>query len=163
MAQQYWITIRYPNTESNNKTIPGNNSDGKVPTIPDIPTGGGDENPVKIPGILPFIKNPSITKLLGNMGALGAGVLMVKQIYDIAENIATTLIPYQAGYTGDTNLEINYTNAKNAIHGVFHPLSQIQAGTTYLMEKYRENLKIQYNRETTGNAIINTYGGKTSN
>ena len=150
MAQQYWITIRYPKTDSNNKTIPGNNSDGKVPTIPDIPTGG-DENPVKIPGIL------------GNMGALGAGVLMVKQIYDIAENVATTLIPYQAGYTGDTNLEINFTNAKNVIHGLVHPLTQIKAGTTYLMEKYRENLKIQYNRETTGNTIINTYGGKTSN
>ena len=144
MAQQYWITIRYPKTDSNNKTIPGNNSDGKVPTIPDIPTGG-DEN------------------LLGNMGALGAGVLMVKQIYDIAENVATTLIPYQAGYTGDTNLEINFTNAKNVIHGLVHPLTQIKAGTTYLMEKYRENLKIQYNRETTGNTIINTYGGKTSN
>lgn len=162
MAQQYFITIRYPKTDSNNKTIPGNNSGGKVPTVPDIPTGG-DENPSKIPGVLPFVKNPSITKLLGSAGAIGAGILIAKQVYDIAENIATTIIPYQVGYTGDTTLEINFANAKNAIHGVFHPLTQIQAGTTYLMEKYRENLKIQYNRETTGNAIINTYGGITSN
>ncbi len=158
-VKDYEIVIKYPYTESNNKTLP--TPDDQKPTTPEMPTDdGGNGGGVDIPDSpISITKGGSISlKALTGLAKIKAIIMVAKT----AVRIADTIIPYQAGYTGDTTLEKNWANAKSVVN-LLNPISAINSSFTQTMEMYRENLKTEELRKATGNSVINVYGGKTSN
>lgn len=163
MANSYTVYVRYPNENTHNKCKPIKST--YKPTTPqktniakeESSNGGG----VNIGGIVNAVKNP-MSALTGNARTFPI-VASAMAIAKVAEQIVETAIPFYTGYTGDYRVSMNYANLKAAISAIKNPYGTIMQYATRQMEVYRQNLKTTQERMLTGNSIINTYGGKTSN
>ena len=169
-TQSYAIYIRYPYEKTNNKCVPRQEENNNTKPI-DTPSGGGSSgggsgsgsgggfNPNRV---MRAIKNPLGTLLGAASKAIPvvAGVVLAAKLTDAAVEVA---LPYYEGYTGDYRVGFNYANAKAVIGAISNPLGTINNYALKQMEVYRENLKTEQQRLLTGNSIINTYGGRTSN
>ena len=167
-TQSYAIYIRYPNEQSNNKCKPKPEENNNAKPL-DTPSGGGSSGGedggsggTYIPGVVKIIKNPMGTLVGGVSKAVPivAGVLMAAKI---ADSIVESAIPFYEGYTGDYRVGFNYANAKAVIGAITNPIGALTNVAQRQMEIYRQNLQVEQQRMLTGNSIINTYGGRTSN
>lgn len=171
-TQSYAIYIRYPNEQTNNKCIPNQDQNNNTKPI-DTPSGSGSSGGGSDSGsgstgggngggFIKIIKNPMGALVGGASKAIPvvAGVLLTAKI---ADSIVEAVLPYYEGYTGDYRVGFNYSNAKSVIGAVMNPIGTLNNVFTKQMEMYRENLKVQEQRLLTGNSIVNTYGGRTSN
>ncbi len=169
-TQSYAIYIRYPNEKTNNKCIPRQEENNNTKPI-DTPSsggasgggsdsgGGGGFNPNRV---MRAIKNPLGT-LLGAASKSIPAVACVVLAAKLTDAAVETALPYYEGYTGDYRVGFNYANAKAVIGAISNPLGTVNTIALKHMEIYRENLKTEQQRLLTGNSIINTYGGRTSN
>ena len=169
-TQSYAIYIRYPYEKTNNKCVPRQEENNNTKPI-DTPSGGGSSGSGSDSGsgggfnpnrVMRAIKNPLGTLLGAASKAIPAvaGVVLAAKLTDAAVEVA---LPYYEGYTGDYRVGFNYANAKAVIGAISNPLGTINNYALKQMEVYRENLKTEQQRLLTGNSIINTYGGRTSN
>lgn len=157
--KSYTIYIKYPNEVSNNKCTPNINAEANY-VKPSYNTSGGGS--ISANKVVRTIKSP-IRSLLGNVSkavpAIAGSLIAIK----VVDQIVETALPFYAGYTGDYTASFNYANVKSAISAVMNPLGTLTSIATRQMEIYRQNTKITQERMLTGNSIINTYGGKSSN
>ena len=169
-TQSYAIYIRYPNEQTNNKTIPNQEQNNNTKPI-DTPSGGGSVGGGdsgssggggSAVGIVRTIKSPMRT-LLGSASKALPLIGVVYATAKIVDMAVETALPYYEGYTGDYRVGFNYANAKSVIGAIANPLGTLNNVATRQMEMYRENLRVQEQRLLTGNSILNTYGGRTSN
>lgn len=167
-TQSYTIYIRYPSEKTNNKCIPNNENVVNNTKPMNTPSGGSsggsgeDSSGVSPSGIVRMIKNPMSALIGGASKAMPAvaGALAAAKFVDY---VVETALPFYEGYTGDYRVSFNYANAKAVIGALTNPIGAMTSVAQRQMEIYRENLKVQQQRMLTGNSIINTYGGRTSN
>lgn len=165
-TQSYSITIKYPRQSTNNKCKP--NSENHNNVIPNIDNSlktsseNESESNISISGIVKTAKNP-MSALIGSASKAAAPIAVGLATAKLVDSIVSTAIPFYVGYTGDTNVSINYANFKSAISAILNPIGTGLNYATKQMELYQERLKIEQQRALTGNSIINNYGGKSSN
>ena len=153
---QYTVYIKYPSEVSNNKCKP------KTQNITSNTSPSKSTNAMsQIQSTINNVKNP-LGALTGAAKAIPGAVAAIA-VAKMAEKIVDAAIPYVAGYTGDYTFSKNWSNAKSVISCLTNPIGAINQYATAQMNAYRENLKVSQSALLTGNSIINTCGGKTSN
>lgn len=167
-VQSYAIYIRYPKTESNNKCKPSVENNKVVPNVDNslnTAVQKEEENSISsssVKGIVKVAKNP-MSSLIGSSARAFAPVAVGLATAKIIDSVVGAAIPFYVGYTGDTNVSLNYANFKGAISAIMNPIGTALEYANKQMELYQERLKIEQRRALTGNSIINNYGGKASN
>lgn len=164
-VQSYAIYIRYPKTESNNKCKPSTENNKVVPNVDNsLNTAAKKEESnsggnTTINGFIRSSKNP-MGALIGNASKAFAPIAVGIATAKIIDSVVGAAIPFYVGYTGDTNVSLNYANFKGAINAIMNPIGTALEYANKQMELYQERLKIEQRRALTGNSIINNYGGK---
>lgn len=163
-TKSYTIYIKYPNDVSNNKCKPNINEEANYVKPSNNTSEGGSSfsGSISVSKVVRTIKNP-LGSLLGNASKVAPAIAGSLIAIKVADQIVETALPFYEGYTGDYRPSFNYANTKSVISAVMNPLGTLTSIATRQMEIYRQNTKITQERMLTGNSIINTYGGKSSN
>lgn len=137
-----------------NLTSDGNSSH----TVPKIVSSSGKAtSSSKIKPHMVTIKG-ILGKAARKVPAIAAAMIIVK----VADEVASTALDLQAGYSGNPRLKMNYSNIKNTLMASLSPVSTLKTYFTRQMEEDLNSQKVSEERTLTGNSIINNYGGKAS-
>lgn len=126
-------------------------------TTPKIVSSGGKKTSSKIKPHMITVKG-TLGKAARKVPAIAAAMIIVK----VADEVASTALDFQAGYSGNPKLKMNYSNIKNALMASLSPVSTLKTYYTRQMEEELNAQKVSEERTLTGNSIINNYGGKAS-